>query len=72
MTHLGTVLFFMGMESSDYTLGVPITNALAFVVTSLVNYMMGESTSSTQALLGIMLVLVGSAISMMDDEDVKK
>lgn len=72
MTHLGTVLFFMGIESSDYTLAVPVTNALAFVVTSLVNYMMGEGTTSTQAMLGILLVLVGSAISMMDDENVKK
>ena len=68
MNQMGSVLFFWRLQSSELSLVVPVTNALAFVITSVVSYILGEKVSSKQSILGIVLVLLGTTVSMMDKE----
>ncbi|ELP91413.1 hypothetical protein EIN_155200 [Entamoeba invadens IP1] len=58
----GSILFSVLLGSNDFSLIVPLSNALTFIFTFLTAYLLGESKLSIKCLCGVILVLVGVTI----------
>lgn len=55
----GSSVFYYLLGDAELTLAVPITNALSFVMTFLVGYLLGEELGTKQEIIGIGLILAG-------------
>lgn len=68
LNQLGSVIFFTTLQSSDLSLAVPVTNALAFVITAVVSHFLGEKVSTWRSYTGILMIIIGTTVCMMDKE----
>lgn len=66
LNQLGSILFFSTLQSSELTLAVPVTNAVAFVITAAVSFMMGEQVPTFKSHIGILMIIVGTTICMLE------
>ena len=58
----GSILFTLLLGNNDFSLVVPISNALTFIFTFLTAYLVGENNLSFKCILGIIFVLIGLTI----------
>ena len=58
INQLGSVLFTVLLGNNDFSLIVPISNALTFLFTFLTAYLMGENTLSTSLFLSLFFFFV--------------
>ncbi|EAL51143.2 hypothetical protein EHI8A_132890 [Entamoeba histolytica HM-1:IMSS-B] len=58
----GSILFTILLGNNDFSLVVPISNALTFIFTFITAYLLGENQLSLKCITGVLLVLLGVTI----------
>ncbi|KAJ8919826.1 hypothetical protein NQ315_006355 [Exocentrus adspersus] len=66
VNQLGSVLYFLTLQDVDLTICVPVTNSLTFVFTAICGWILGEELPDKRTVLGIVLVILGTALCCMD------
>ncbi|KAJ8927910.1 hypothetical protein NQ314_019540 [Rhamnusium bicolor] len=66
LNQLGSILYFITLQHVDLTLSVPVANSLTFVFTALSGWILGEQLPKRNAILGIILILLGTSLCCMD------
>lgn len=62
LNQLGSVLFLSTLASAGISMAPPLCNSLAFVFTIITARLLGEKELSARTILGMSLVLAGSAV----------
>ncbi|XP_060069924.1 transmembrane protein 234-like [Ylistrum balloti] len=62
----GSVIYYLTLATADLSLAVPITNSLTFIFTSISGTLMGEKPPSRDTCFGMMLVVCGVALCVLD------
>ncbi|XP_067006461.1 transmembrane protein 234 homolog [Anabrus simplex] len=66
LNQCGSVLYFFTLSKSDLTMAVPVANSLTFVFTALVGWALGEEQPDKGTIWGMLLVLAGITLCMID------
>lgn len=70
LNQAGSVVYYILLASSDLTLAVPICNGLALVFSCLTSVVLGEQVDKPfRAFLGAALVMLGTALCMITQQD---
>ena len=70
LNQAGSVVYYILLASSDLTLAVPICNGLALVFSCLTSVVLGEQVDKPfRAFLGAALVMLGTALCMIPQQD---
>ncbi|XP_059622591.1 transmembrane protein 234 homolog [Phlebotomus argentipes] len=62
----GSLVYFFTLQNTELSLAVPVANSLTFVFTAITAKLLGEEKLPPKALCGILLILVGTTICMID------
>lgn len=62
----GSVIYYITLGSADLSVAVPITNSLTFIFTAISGHLLGERIKSTKTLLGMVLVIAGVTVCLLD------
>ncbi|XP_046684432.1 transmembrane protein 234 homolog isoform X1 [Homalodisca vitripennis] len=62
----GSVLYYFTLKSANLTFAVPITNSVAFLVTAITGWCLGESAPKPRTILGSSLIVLGTACYIFD------
>ncbi|XP_055692140.1 transmembrane protein 234 homolog [Lutzomyia longipalpis] len=62
----GSLVYFFTLQKTELSLAVPVANSLTFVFTAITARLLGEEALPPRALFGILLILIGTTICMVD------
>uniref|UniRef100_A0A1B6ME63 Transmembrane protein 234 homolog n=1 Tax=Graphocephala atropunctata TaxID=36148 RepID=A0A1B6ME63_9HEMI len=62
----GSVLYYFTLKSANLTFAVPITNSVAFLMTAVTGWCLGESSPKLRTILGSSLIVLGTACYILD------
>ncbi|XP_055705108.1 transmembrane protein 234 homolog [Phlebotomus papatasi] len=62
----GSLVYFLTLQNTELSLAVPVANSLTFVFTAITAKILGEQQLHTRELLGILLILTGTTVCMVD------
>lgn len=62
----GSVVYYLTLASADLSVAVPVTNSLTMIITTLTGRLLGEDNINAGTFLGMMLVVCGVSICVMD------
>uniref|UniRef100_A0A6B2E8E0 Putative conserved secreted protein n=1 Tax=Phlebotomus kandelakii TaxID=1109342 RepID=A0A6B2E8E0_9DIPT len=62
----GSLVYFFTLQNTELSLAVPVANSLTFVFTAITAKLLGEEKLPLRALCGILLILTGTTICMVD------
>jgi len=66
LNQCGSVVYYLTLASVDLSVAVPITNSLTMIITTLTGKMLGEGNINTGTFIGMLLVISGVTICVMD------
>lgn len=66
LNQCGSVVYYLTLASADLSVAVPITNSLTMIITTLTGKLLGEDNINAGTFLGMMLVVSGVSICVMD------
>lgn len=66
LNQCGSVVFYLTLVSADLSIAVPITNSLTMLITTLTGRILGEGKVNAGTFLGMVLVISGVSICVMD------
>lgn len=66
LNQCGSVVYYLTLASVDLSIAVPITNSLTMIITTLAGKMLGEGNINTGTFIGMLLVISGVTICVMD------
>lgn len=60
------MVYYLTLASADLSVAVPVTNSLTMIITTLTGRLLGEDNINAGTFLGMMLVVCGVSICVMD------
>ncbi|KAB0796786.1 hypothetical protein PPYR_10847 [Photinus pyralis] len=66
LNQLGSVLYFVLLQSLDLSLMVPVANSLTFVFTAITGKYLGEQSAGQKTYLGMIFILMGTLLCCYD------
>lgn len=66
----GSVVYFLTLQNTEMSLAVPISNSLTFVFTAISGWFVGEGKPNTRMLTGMVLVLSGISLCLLDKSQI--
>ena len=59
---LGSILFYILLNSTELSIAVPIVNSLTMLFTALFGIMLGESRLGAKGYFGLLLIVIGTCL----------
>ncbi|KAG7260009.1 hypothetical protein CRUP_029457 [Coryphaenoides rupestris] len=63
--HLGSLVYYFTLATTDLSLAVPLTNSLTFLLTVLTGKMLGEEFGGKRAVGGMLLTMTGLTLCII-------